>query len=296
MTAADTTPSGLKFRAARPDDWPAVEIITAGTWESGDYIDQALWEQWLADRRGQLVAGTLDDEVVVVSKLTRLAEGEWWMEGLRVHPDHRRKGFARAMNNYQVTCARQQGGVLRFATGSDNESVHKIAAETGFQRIARHALMSAPALPVDWRGLHTLTGEHFGVVQAYLAVSPMFQASPRLVEHHWTWRSLSDEYLAWLLETDAVSGWDLGEGLMGLAIHAPEPEQRDEEMRLGLVDGAHIEALTIVARAMRGLAAERGYQRVRWMLPLGDEYVMPVKVAGYEREWDDELWVFELQL
>jgi GNAT superfamily N-acetyltransferase len=296
MTAANSPPSDLKFRMARPDDWPAVERITAGTWEAGGYIDQALWEQWLADRQGQLVVGVLDDEVVVLSKLTRLAEDEWWMEGLRVRPDHRREGFIHAIHNHQLARARRQGGIVRFATGSDNESVHNIAAETGFRRVARHAPMSAPALPVDRRGLHTLTGEHFEVVQAYLAASPMFQASPRLVEHHWVWRSLSDEYLAWLLETGAVSGWDLGEGLMGLAIHVPEPEQHDEVMGLGLVDGIHIEALTIVARAVRGLAAEQGYQRVRWMLPLGDEYVMPIKVAGYEREWDDELWVFELQL
>ena len=62
-------------------------------WEGGDYIP-LVWDEWLADPDGLLGVAEMHGRVAGVFKLTKFQEGEWYMEGLRVHPDFQGKGVA----------------------------------------------------------------------------------------------------------------------------------------------------------------------------------------------------------
>lgn len=81
--------SRVRIRAARPSDQADVAAICAAIWqEADDYVPQT-WDDWLADRHGELVAAEWEGRVVGLAKLTHLTEEQWWLEGLRVTPEHR---------------------------------------------------------------------------------------------------------------------------------------------------------------------------------------------------------------
>ena len=96
--------TGMTIRPARPDDRPAMEAICAHTWEWGDYLPE-VWDDWLADAArsraegggGALIVGEWAGRVVALSKITWQPRDQVWLEGMRVDPDYRRRGFAKAV-------------------------------------------------------------------------------------------------------------------------------------------------------------------------------------------------------
>ena len=80
-----------------------------------------------------------------VFKLTKFQEGEWYLEGLRVHPDFQGKGIASHIHEYVVDTWRRMGsGIIRLVTGSYNVKVHHMCEQTGFKRIAEFIPYRAP--------------------------------------------------------------------------------------------------------------------------------------------------------
>nr|HID12280.1 hypothetical protein [Anaerolineae bacterium] len=56
------------------------------------------------------------------------------------------------------------------------------------------------------------------------------------------------------------------------------------------------EALVPILLGLRGLAAQQGHTEVR-LKPLDEPaLVAAVEAAGYERSWERDIWIFELQL
>jgi hypothetical protein len=77
-------------RPAQVDDTPDVLELTHTIWEGEDYNPQ-VWQDWLADTQGLLAVAEHDGRVLGLGKLTCLAAGQWWLEGLRTHPEFERR-------------------------------------------------------------------------------------------------------------------------------------------------------------------------------------------------------------
>ena len=89
---------GLKMRDARRDDKGRVFEFTRKTWgQYGDFIPR-VWHRWIGDKRGRLIIAELGGVPVGLAKITDFGRGEIWLEGLRVDPEQRGKGIARAIN------------------------------------------------------------------------------------------------------------------------------------------------------------------------------------------------------
>ncbi len=131
------TLTNLTFRPVLPNDRERIVAFTCNTWgdNEGDYITE-VFDDWLADPRGEFTASVLNGEVVGIAKLTDMGEGEWWFEGLRIDPAYRRQGIAREFNRYHVELAKRLGGkVVRYMTGGGNVGSQTIGARAGFQHI-----------------------------------------------------------------------------------------------------------------------------------------------------------------
>jgi len=150
--AADGSETGVAVRQAREEDAEAVAAFTADTWdefEGSDYIPD-VFPEWVATdgadqytvvaERG--VAGVADDEdrsegedaVVGCCQVVRLSEHEAWTQGIRVHPDHRGAGVARAMDRACRDWAREHGASLaRNMVFSWNEQGLATARSLGYR-------------------------------------------------------------------------------------------------------------------------------------------------------------------
>ncbi|MCK4315488.1 MAG: GNAT family N-acetyltransferase [Anaerolineae bacterium] len=290
--------SKVRMRPAQAVDRPIVEALCARAWEGEDYVPD-VWDEWLADPHGQLVVAELESRVVGLAKLSRLADDEWWLEGLRVDPAHRRQGIACQLQAHLVEKARHVGhGTLRSGTHSLNDPVHRIAAHDGFRHIATYRFYRADPLPATLPHSHTPTpvllaeGDLLSA-WALVSASPRYRAAGGLYETFWKWENLTRERLACHLAAGDVWGVYPGHELAALALVCRAKEE--DALDVGYVDGAE-KPLVVLLRGLRRLAAQLGHTEVRFKSVEEPALVAVVEAAGYERSWDRDIWIFELQL
>ncbi len=107
QAVADTRPWPIVVRRARPTDREQVLAFATNTWNGHDYIPNA-WAVWLEAGDGAFLVATvgrpggLDVEgvaleigaPVAITRIAMVADGEAWLEGIRVHPRVRGMGVA----------------------------------------------------------------------------------------------------------------------------------------------------------------------------------------------------------
>jgi len=132
----------MKIRKLRSSDRDDVIEISRHVWEGHDYLP-SVFESWLNGENSHFYGAEKDGRVVAVANL-RLLEGgrTGWMEGLRVHPDYRGKGYANEMTRFLVRKAEDLGVErLRYTTGDNNAASLRLASTAGFQRLLEKAVL-----------------------------------------------------------------------------------------------------------------------------------------------------------
>ncbi len=285
----------IQVRAAQAADGPAIEAISAQIWEGRDYIPD-VWEDWLADPDGQFSVAEMEGRVVGYGKLTRLADGEWWMEGLRVAPAHRGEGIAGRLHAHQIELARCTGrGTLRLGTHAENHPVHHMAARDGFRRVAVYRPYRADPLPaLEPPSLRRLTGADLETAWALVQNSPRLRAASGLCEDFWHWKSLTRAELERRLADGDAWGLETGGALAALAL-VGRPEEGGEPgvLHVDYVEGS----LAPILEELRRLAARMDCAELRFRPVDEPELIAATEAAGYElREESHDLWIFELAL
>lgn len=287
----------VQVRPARAEDFALAQAISERSWED-DYIPK-VWEKWLADPDGAFVVATIEERVVGLAKLTRKGPAEWWFEGLRVDPAYRQRGVARAMSDHLVARFRALGGGLaRWATGSYNLAVHKLASAQGFERQAVFVPYEAESQSLDAGEFRVLSTGDAALVWEHVNHSPYFEANARSYAVGWTWHLLTEARLAALLDMGLVYGWfgdprTSPEALDGVVIVC-EPDtdrQGDSRLRIAYLDVADADNLVNVAQGMRAVAGRLGVSKVQVKLP---EHLARLEPAGYRRTWEHQIWLYAL--
>ncbi|WP_297464668.1 GNAT family N-acetyltransferase [Thermococcus sp.] len=132
------------IREARPGDRPFVEEMARLTWGGGDYLAR-VFDEWLGDNFYVL---ELEGKVIGTAKLTFLPGRVGWLEGLRVHPDYRGRGYGRLLHSFMLDLGEklaQKGRIeaLEFATYFLNRESISLAEKTGFSVKAKFFVFSA---------------------------------------------------------------------------------------------------------------------------------------------------------
>ncbi len=105
--------------------------LTEDIWEGHDYIPDVI-DEWIED--GGFIAGRVDCETVAVAKHTEQRDDVYWLEGLRVQPDHQGEGYGREMIEGHIDLLEEKGyEALRFLTTQDKDPVKKVVSEKGFK-------------------------------------------------------------------------------------------------------------------------------------------------------------------
>jgi GNAT superfamily N-acetyltransferase len=295
----------LQFREGQPDDWPGVSRITEVTLEGHDYIDQSVWETWATDPTGRLIAATYKEHIVGFGRVTSLGPAEWWIEGLRVHPDLQGKGIAGAMTNQLLAWFRQHGdGILRLAAENTNEAIVRIAEQNGFRHTVSYNLMEAAPTLADYSSFKILESQNLDLLHNYLRHSPMYRVN-HFAERYGRLYYLTKERLAdYLADSRQVHmlGWKQMDQLQGVAIlflSPPEGRKVDEDaLHIGYLDTVDDTTLTSMLLALRGLAARRGNSKLTWQMASGFGLDGAAANADLGAVWsnDESLWLFELPI
>lgn len=284
--------AALTIRPARPADKAAVAELCALIWEGEDYIPE-VFDDWVADPRGEFTVAYSGSQLVALGKLTEGAPDEWWLEGLRVHPDQRGRGLARQLHEYAVNLAdRTAYGVLRFTTSGSNRPVHALAERSGFRLVSRHYVARADAAPARRpHGFRPASLSELSSLRAWLEGSRYFAAAGGLMEVGWAWYALLPQ-LESLVQAERVLWWDDGEDReAGLAIVTQGKVEGEIRFWVNYADAAP-EELPRLWRSLRHLAAERGEDTLR-AKPLATPAVAAaLEEAAWEFNEDHTMWVY----
>lgn len=305
---AETGMSGdteqVMVRPARAEDKEAALAFCAQTWPDGDYI-QYVWDEWLGDERGVLLAAVVGERPVGISHVTLVAEDEAWIEGIRVDPRERQQGIGRVLVSRSLVAARERGAVVaRLLTDADNEAALRLFAAFGFTRVAEVTRYRADALtpeslmaraqeqateaadedladltpnplPSDLEQvvpsgarITTPEPEDFERIWAWLVQSNLAPLNGGLEFASWRARALTEPNLRRYLAEEQVLLLEEWGMIVALAIPRDVPARGEEpaHMDVRYVDGLS-DGIGRLALALREVAAERGQAHIGLWLP-----------------------------
>ena len=292
----------LTFRAVHPADKDRIIAFTFNTWgdHEDDYIKD-VFDDWVADLRGEFTAAVLAGEVVGIAKLTDMGDDEWWFEGLRIDPAYRRQGIASEFNRYHIELAQRLGGkAIRYMTGGSNVGSQAIGARAGFEHIITYAAYLADAsskfsMPVQ------LTIEDAPALLRWID-SPLMRYLHGVYRAAWSAKTLTEAEIHRALESNLVYGLKDGAGQITAWALVRDQDEEDTEdgdrkrLRVDHFDG-ELTAVTELGKRMRALAATQDRRVVSAGICDYPPLVQAMTEAGYTLNPDKfSLWVLELKL
>jgi GNAT superfamily N-acetyltransferase len=279
----------LIIRPARPSDREAVVSFSARIWDGYDYLPR-VWDQWLTETGGAFLVAELNGQPVGTDKITVLAPGEVWLEGLRVDPHHRGKGIAQALSREAMQNVRQlRPSSVRFSTVVDNQTSRHMGEEAGFRFLFPCRRLIGEVrngdLPGDVLGKLADVDE----MLAFLHRSSVFQRMKGLFAWGWIFKRLDRPFLEQIVgEGNALLARSRGK-INGLALF--RGQRHGPKAALGFIDGAEETAVTL-ADQFRIVAQRRGFRELLSMVP---ESSAPVLLAaGFRLEEPTSVVVYEL--
>ncbi len=276
--------------ALAKDKEPVIELCSH-IWEGHDYIPR-VWDEWLADPEGLLGVAELKGRIAGVFKLTKFQAHEWYMEGLRVHPDFRDKGIASHIHGYVVETWRRMGsGTIRLVTHSENVKVHHMCEQMGFRRIVEFIHYQAAALQEAVHVFTLLNMAEAITALEYVSASPVHAYSACLINLEWVYADPQIKHIQEAISDSHAWWWRNGAGFLSIW------DDEDEGLHNPGVQliGSAVSDLQELLMGYRRLMGALGYPTAGWMAPNHPEVISSLESAGFERDWDKSLYIYELR-
>lgn len=248
-------------RPARLGDVESIISWTTDTFSWGDYIPERV-HSWIEDPESDVLVAVDDSDVALaLCHVMMLSPSEAWLEGARVHPDHRRGGLGSLLNDAGTEWARERGGrVIRLSTEASNEAARNQVKGLGYREVSRwlHAVFEVDPtrrVPERYR-LRPAPGGDAEAAWLFWVGSDLARESRELIALGWQWRMARPEDVTrgggvlfqstagWVLVDQPTEDWLRTNWIASTA----------EDM-LGLIDG------------LLDLSAERGVTELDIKLP-----------------------------
>ncbi len=212
--------SDYQIRRLKETDRTDVVEIAGLTWQGNDHLPE-MFEEWLINPGCFSYAIHVSNKVVSLGNVKLIENSRTaWLEGMRVHPDYRGKGFAYIMTNRMLEVAKEIGASrTRLTLALKNPGPSILARSIGM-----HPVFS---LAVGWKGgLMELELEHgvtnitqvTGTEMPHSIKSNEYILSFNIFVYHWHALDTNEENIAALDEKALL--WVLKEDgkTMGLAV------------------------------------------------------------------------------
>ncbi len=279
----------VRIRPARKSDTGDVLALTARMWEGHDYIPR-VWSDWLADRSGILAVAERDGKAVGIGKLTRMTPEEWWLEGLRVHPEYQGMKIGSQLFEYLVEGWKKRGGgAIRLATSSERVPVHHLCGRLGFRRVETFLLMAAASTDQGENAFEPIAEADLAAALAFAEKAATVRNPPHLVNTGWRWGRLTEDRLREFIQRGRAWWWK--DRTAALLVYDSEYENKPGLEIAAVLSPSGTPAAML--RQARRLAGGMGASRLAWAASNLTAVAEAARRAGFKQEWDAQLWVFE---
>lgn len=123
-------------RKVRASDRQDILEISSKIWGGHDYVPSVIGE-WLKNPKCHTYGVEVDNHLVAIGNLRLTDRNQTgWMEGLRVHPNYRKRGYADMLTqNFLKLGSTLKVRQLRYTTGGNNRISLRLARRAGFKRM-----------------------------------------------------------------------------------------------------------------------------------------------------------------
>jgi GNAT superfamily N-acetyltransferase len=279
------------IRPARLEDTPQVLEMVSHIWEGEDYVAE-VWDEWLNDPYGCLLAAEYENRVVGIAKLSRSSPQDWWMQGLRVHPDFGGRGIASQLHEaildfWSANCQ----GAVRLATSAKRLPVHHLCERTGFQKVGEYTYYQAGSLTGASLEFEPVTPDQASEAFAYTLGSPIISLTSRYIDLGWEWLPPRLEVLQDIIQHQKACWYKNRQGL--LAYREDIEEDENGTIPTIMIVASPEEELKNLLLDYRHMAGQGGYQHAGYTAPVNPELQFVLESAGFERAWDGSVYLFE---
>ncbi len=216
------------IRPAKPGDKSDLAAFTQNTFEWGDYIADR-FDDWLAAPDGHLLVAEHAGAAVGVARAGLLSPSELWLQGSRIHPNHRGNRLSQRLSDELSQWGASQGAeVVRLYIEDWNQAPQHLVAAGGYRRVSKwlfgqRAIIDQDPQPTGNGGRRVPGDERLRPAPkaeaepAFMAwsTSDIGRAARGLSARNWTWKLLTiDDLSAAAPEgmfLESPSGWALAE-------------------------------------------------------------------------------------
>jgi N-acetylglutamate synthase-like GNAT family acetyltransferase len=179
----------IRIRSARKSDKDDILSFCVNTFSWGDYIDR-VWDYWYAEKNGRLFIVESGGEKIAMSHVAICPEGRSvWLEGIRVHPDHRRSYIATMLIAKMLEYGMQRGTLQASAiVGKTNFASQRMMEKNGFKVVSKWLYYSIGGKPSRQKSdARIANADDIGDIWQYLQQSKIYHLSAKRYMKSWHW-------------------------------------------------------------------------------------------------------------
>ena len=214
----------MKIRRAKKTDKDQILPFCKNTFRWGDYIDR-VWEKWIAEKN--LLAIEEKGKTVGICNAA-MSPNQVWIEGIRIHPDFRRKGYASKLVIASENIARKKKlGFCRMIIADNNKRSLKMARSLGY------------TLEDKW-WLYNLSPkkQHATAKIAKSAKNLEHLIQSDTYSESWNWLPLTNSALSKLVRAGRVITYSKNKKILAMGIWNKSSRLDDDVMQLGYINGS----------------------------------------------------------
>jgi hypothetical protein len=247
-----------------------------------------------------LAVAEYEGHAIACSKITWVAEGQWWLEGFRVDPNYQGLKVGSLIHHYADRWWLEHAdGVLRLMTSSKNKSVHHLCERTGYSKLFEVRGYRAEPLDGSAAVFHPAVSsdKDLPTVVEFARSSPLLAITNRLVDFGWQFVDPTDKgaltslFSRYSGYADNFFWWRDGKGLL-IVWDDLDEDEREQAMGIGIL-ACELDEMPAFLRDIRHLAAAQKKASVFWLAPVHETVERALEQAGYSSEWDNTAFVFE---
>lgn len=293
----------MHLRKATAADKEQVLEICKTIWEGHDYIPN-IFELWIHDTQGEFTLITEDESITGMAKFTISQPGIGWLEGLRVAPEARSRGYAKVITNYYIEKGKELGlEKLQLSTYYENHASIHVTESYGFQRVAEFFLAEKEVdpqtvLPMDPSVVQLQPADPlYEQVLELLLRSPEQKAQRGFIGYGWLFKSLNDAEVRAAVARGHVYYLPKDGQADAATLIYPDPI-KDQTYYIVMVTGSDEGIATLLDWAC-GDALQRDFTLINAMFPV-EPHLQELYLAKGYRYWDDvvtpNVFIYELPL
>ena len=241
----------MKIRKAKKTDKDQILSFCHHTFRWGDYIDR-VWDKWLAEKN--LFAIEQNGKAIGICN-AGISPNQVWIEGIRINPDFRRKGYAsRLVIEAESLARRKRLGISRMIIADNNKRSLSMAKKLGYSiedkwwlyNLSPKRQKTTAKIVTNAKGLDTL-------IQ-----SSTFSES-------WNWFSLDNKILQKLAKQGRIIIYYKNKKPQAIGIWNRSSRLDDDVMQLGYISGTK-PGIKQIIRFMQNKGFEEKKDRVQLLV------------------------------